>query len=95
MGRLIQFWSISIKRSGVVTFKGMKLFLGIVGSITPVGDPDWGRPNPSDQKMMHKAFNDLHVVSCLALTLKEPEAATFEEFQSQVRRLGLYVGLIR
>ena len=55
-------------------------------------EPNWAALNPDDKAAMQKAYKDLHTVVRLGALLQEDAAATFEEFESQVRRAELWRG---
>ena|SRR6476661_3066633 len=57
-------------------------------------EPNWAAINPDDEMAVQKAYNDLNTVVRLGKLLNEDAAATIEDFQSQLRRAGLWRGSI-
>ena len=53
-------------------------------------EPNWAAINPDNEKAVQKAYKDLNTVIKLGKLLHEDPAATIEDFQSQLRRAGLW-----
>ena len=71
----------------VCAYFAVKLFWKV---LEPAPEPAWHLLNPDDQPSVRQAFDDLHTVARLANRLGENAAETIEQFQTQLRRLGLY-----